>query len=264
MRDAESGADPPVPQRGQAHSAGTGISAVSTMAAMTKSQVGAAGRLLREMVAARRDGASAGAERGAAPRVVERARPARSVAAKVAAVGGVDDQTAALLRELTGRHLGADVGRWCGVYDALGGHRGGLPELLAAPPVAPVADDTLRPPAPRSVHHTLGLLLEHAEPEHAAAALAALPERVTTELLAGGTPPGAALLTAVVGHGDSRTRAALARHPRLDTRVLARLAAIGDAQVVAAVYRNPRTTQSLRRTIVQRLDTVPLDEALRA
>ncbi|WP_172625114.1 hypothetical protein [Streptomyces griseofuscus] len=32
---------------------------------------------------------------------------------------------------------------------------------------------------PRSVHHALGLLLEHAEPEHAAAALAALPERVT-------------------------------------------------------------------------------------
>ncbi|WP_199572351.1 hypothetical protein [Streptomyces murinus] len=229
---------------------------------MTKTQVGAAGRLLREMVAARRD--SAGPERGGALRVVERARPARSVAAKVAAAGGVDDETAALLRELTGRHLGADVDRWCGLYDALGGHRGGLPELLAAPPVAPGSDDTLRPPAPRSVHHTLGLLLEHAAPEHAAAALAALPERVTTELLAGGTPPGAALLTAVVGHGDSRTRAALARHPRLDTRVLARLAAIGDARVVAAVYRNPRTTQSLRRTIVKRAETVPLDDALRA
>ncbi len=235
---------------------------MSTMAVMTKTQVGAAGRLLREMVAARRD--SAGPERGGALRVVERARPARSVAAKVAAAGGVDDETAALLRELTGRHLGADVDRWCGLYDALGGHRGGLPELLAAPPVAPGSDDTLRPPAPRSVHHTLGLLLEHAAPEHAAAALAALPERVTTELLAGGTPPGAALLTAVVGHGDSRTRAALARHPRLDTRVLARLAAIGDARVVAAVYRNPRTTQSLRRTIVKRAETVPLDDALRA
>ncbi|MFH9938997.1 hypothetical protein ACH4OT_06695 [Streptomyces murinus] len=229
---------------------------------MTKTQVGAAGRLLREMVAARRD--SAGPERGGALRMVERARPARSVAAKVAAAGGVDDETAALLRELTGRHLGADVDRWCGLYDALGGHRGGLPELLAAPPVAPGSDDTLRPPAPRSVHHTLGLLLEHAAPEHAAAALAALPERVTTELLAGGTPPAAALLTAVVGHGDSRTRAALARHPRLDTRVLARLAAIGDARVVAAVYRNPRATQSLRRTIVERLDTVPLDDVLRA
>ncbi|MGM9335839.1 hypothetical protein [Streptomyces murinus] len=229
---------------------------------MTKTQVGAAGRLLREMVAARRDSASA--ERGGVLRVVERARPARSVAAKVAAAGGVDDETAALLRELTGRHLRADVDRWCGLYDALGGHRGGLPELLAAPPVAPRSDDTLRPPAPRSVHHTLGLLLEHAAPEHAAAALAALPERVTTELLAGGTPPSAALLTAVVGHGDSRTRAALARHPRLDTRVLARLAAIGDARVVAAVYRNPRTTQSLRRTIVKRAETVPLYDVLRA
>ncbi|MEV7505860.1 hypothetical protein [Streptomyces sp. NPDC093018] len=231
---------------------------------MTKTQVGAAGRLLREMVAARRDNESAGPEHGVVLRVVQRARPARSVAAKVAAAGGVDDETAALLRELTQRHLGADVGRWCGVYEALAGHRGGLPELLAAPPVAPVSKGTLRPPAPRSVHHTLGLLLEHAEPEHAAAAFAALPERVTTELLAGGALPGTALLTAVVGYGDSRTRAALARHPRLDTRVLARLAAIGDARVVAAVYRNPRTTQSLRRTIVERLGTVPLDDTLRA
>lgn len=119
---------------------------MSTMAVMTKTQVGAAGRLLREMVAARRD--SAGPERGGALRVVERARPARSVAAKVAAAGGVDDETAALLRELTGRHLGADVDRWCGLYDALGGHRGGLPELLAAPPVAPGSGDTLRPPRP--------------------------------------------------------------------------------------------------------------------
>ncbi|MFF5158438.1 hypothetical protein ACFY3N_19765 [Streptomyces sp. NPDC000348] len=127
-----------------------------------------------------------------------------------------------------------------------------------------MSDDTLRPPAPRSVHRTLGLLLEHTEPRHAAAALAALPERVTAELLAGGTPPAPALVAAVIDHGDIRTRAALARHPRLDTRILARLAAVGDAQVAAAVYRNPRTTQSLRRTIAERLDTVPLDDALRA
>ncbi|MFF8995649.1 hypothetical protein ACF09H_38120 [Streptomyces sp. NPDC014983] len=234
---------------------------------MTKTQVGAAGRLLREMAAAGRDAKGAGPRDGAALRAVERARPARSVAAEVAAVGGVDDETASLLSELTRRHLGADAGRWRGLHDALAGHRGDLPELLAAPPMPPtppMSDDTLRPPAPRSVHRTLGLLLEHAEPQHAAAAFAALPERVTTELLAGGTAPGDALLTAVVDHGDTRTRAALARHPRLDTRVLARLAAVGDAQVAAAVYRNPRTTQSLRRTIVERLDTVPLDDALRA
>ncbi|GLX49554.1 hypothetical protein Shyhy01_25040 [Streptomyces hygroscopicus subsp. hygroscopicus] len=231
---------------------------------MTKTQVGAAGRLLREMVAAGRDTEGASTRSGAALRAVEGARPARSVAAKVAAAGGVDDETAALLRELTRRHLGADAGRWCGLHDALAGHRGSLPELLAAPPVPSTPDDALRPPAPRSVHRTLGLLLEHAEPQHAAAAFAALPERVTTELLAGGALPGAALLTAVVHHGDTRTRAALARHPRLDTRVLARLVAVGDAQVAAAVYRNPRTTQSLRRTIAERLDTVPLDDALRA
>lgn len=68
----------------------------------------------------------------------------------------------------------------------------------------------------------------------------------------------------MLDHGDSRSRAALARHPRLDTRVLARLAAIGDARVSAAVYRNPRTTASLRRAIAHRTGTVPLDGALPA
>ncbi|MFE0450274.1 hypothetical protein ACFW2D_03090 [Streptomyces sp. NPDC058914] len=231
---------------------------------MTETQVRAAERLLREMVRRGRDAESADLCSGAALRAVERARPARSVAAKVAAAGGVDDETAAYVRELTGRHLGADAARWCGLHDALAGHRGSLPELLAAPPVPAVSDDTLRPPAPRSVHRTLGLLLEHTEPRHAAAAFAALPERVTTELLAGGTPPAPTLVAAVIDHGDMRTRAALARHPRLDTRILARLVAVGDAQVAAAVYRNARTTQSLRRTIAERLDTVALDDALRA
>jgi len=243
----------------------TGLSvAVSSMATMTKTQVGAAGRLLRAMVGAGQEAEDAGPGSGAALRVVERARPARSVVAKVAAAGGVDDEASACLKQLAERHLGADGTRWRGLHDALVGYGGSLPELLAAPPVPPESDGTLRPPAPRSVHRTLGLLLEHAEPRHAAAAFAALPERVTTELLAGGTHPAPTLVAAVVEHGDTRTRAALARHPRLDTRVLARLVAVGDAQVAAAVYRNPRTTQSLRRTIVDRLDTVPLDNALRA
>ncbi|CAM5645714.1 Secreted protein OS=Streptomyces griseomycini OX=66895 GN=FHS37_006547 PE=4 SV=1 [Streptomyces griseomycini] len=238
--------------------------AVSSMATVTKTQVGAAERLLRETVRAGRDAESTGLCGGAALRAVERARPARSAAAKVAAAGGADDDTAAYLRELAGRHLGGDAARWCGLHDALAGHRGSLPELLAASPVPAVSGDALRPPAPRSVHRTLGLLLEHTEPRHAAAAFAALPERVTTELLAGGTLPAPTLVAAVIDHGDTRTRAALARHPRLDTRFLARLVAVGDAQVAAAVYRNPRTTQSLRRTVVERLDAVPLDDALRA
>ncbi|MFE8938130.1 hypothetical protein ACFYNX_11620 [Streptomyces sp. NPDC007872] len=231
---------------------------------MTKTRVGAAGELLRELVGAGREPEGAGPPGGAALRAVERTRPARSVAAEVAAAGGVDDRAAAYLGELTERHLGADTARWCGLHDALAGHRGGLPELLAVPPAPPVADGTLRPPAPRSVHRTLGLLLAHADPRHAAAAFAALPERVTTELLAGGSPPAPALVAAVVDHGDTRTRAALARHPRLDSRVLARLVAVGDARVSAAVYRNPRATPSLRRTVVERLDAVPLDDALRA
>ncbi|MEV5321629.1 hypothetical protein AB0K92_28960 [Streptomyces sp. NPDC052687] len=231
---------------------------------MTKTQVGATERLLREMTRAGQEAQDAGPPKGAALTVVQRVRPARSVAAEVAGTGGADEEAAAWLRQVTGRHLGADGTRWRDLHDALVGYPGSLPELLAAPPAPPESDGTLRPPAPRSVHRTLGLLLQHAEPRHAAAAFAALPDRVATELLAGGTHPAPTLVTAVVEHGDSRTRAALARHPRLDTRVLARLVAVGDAEVAAAVYRNPRTTQSLRRTIVDRLDTVPLDPALRA
>ncbi|WP_158822182.1 hypothetical protein [Streptomyces sp. NRRL F-5727] len=236
---------------------------------MTRTQVGAAVRLLRARATADRETENADPPSGAALRSVEQTRPARSVAAKVAAAGGADAETALLLHELAKRHLGGHPALWCALHDALVGHRGGLPDLLAAlvpqaPPARPAADGPLRPPAPRSVHLTLGLLLEHAEPQHAAAALAALPERVTTELLAGGTLPPPALVDAVVDHGDTRTRAALARHPRLDTRVLARLAGAGDPHVTAAVYRNPRTTQSLRRTIAERFDTVPLDDTLRA
>ncbi|MFF9198341.1 hypothetical protein ACF09L_24310 [Streptomyces sp. NPDC014779] len=236
---------------------------------MTRTQVGAVGRLLRALIGTvpERDPEpeGAGREGGGALGAVERTRPARGVAAGVATAGGPDAETGALLRKLTERHLGADPDRWCALRDALATYRGELPALLAdLPAPTPAAEGEVRPPAPRSVHRTLGLLLEHAEPRHAATALAALPERVTTELLAGGPLPAPALVTAVVDHGDTRTRAALARHPRLDARDLARLAAVGDAGVTAAVYRNPRTTPSLRRTIADRFDTVPLDDTLRA
>ncbi|MFF8600055.1 hypothetical protein ACF065_25160 [Streptomyces sp. NPDC015232] len=236
---------------------------------MTRTQVGAVGRLLRAMIGTvperEPEPEGAGREGGGALGAVERTRPARGVAAGVAAAGGADVEAAGLLGELTESHLGADPDRWCALHDALATYRGELPALLAdLPAPTPAADGEVRPPAPRSVHRTLGLLLEHAEPRHAATALAALPERVTAELLAGGSLPAPALVTAVVEHGDTRTRAALARHPRLDARDLARLAALGDARVTAAVYRNPRTTPSLRRTIAERIYTVPLDDTLRA
>lgn len=238
---------------------------MAVMAVMSATRAGAAERMLRGILDAARGTDGTGPEEEvAALRAVERARPARTVAAKVAAAGGADAQAGEALRELTRHHLGADVGRWRGLYDALPGYRGELPALLAEQPTPLEPGDTLRAPAPRSVHATLGLLLEHAEPCDAAAALAALPERVTADLLAGGAPPAPALVAAVLDHGDSRSRAALARHPRLDTRVLARLAAIGDARVSAAVYRNPRTTASLRRAIAHRTATVPLDGALLA
>nr|PPQ57538.1 hypothetical protein C5F59_13180 [Streptomyces sp. QL37] len=233
-------------------------------------QAGPAGRVLRALL-----GTSTGTpgsaepapeEAGTALRAVQRTHPARTAAAKVAAAGGADRETALLLRELAGRHLGGDAERWRGLHDALVDHQGTLPALLADSPVPakPPAEGAVVPPAPRSVHATLGLLLEHVEPRHAAVALAGLPERVAAELLAGGALPASSLVTAVLDHGDSRVRAALARHPRLDTRVLARLLAVGDSEVAAAVYRNPRATQSLRRTVAHRLPAEPMDDTLRA
>ncbi|MFF4403296.1 hypothetical protein [Streptomyces sp. NPDC001404] len=199
-------------------------------------------------------------------RALEAARPARTAAARIAAAGGVDEQTARRLRELVEQHLGDRAERWLGVHDALAGHRGTVPALLAAapPPAPPLAPGEVRSPAPGSAHDTLALLLEQARPEHAAAALAALPDRTVEGLLAGGALPGPALVTAVTDHGDSRTRTALARHPRIDPRVLARLLTSADARVGAAVYRNPRATPSLRRTLAHGLDAVPMDAALRA
>ncbi|MFB0633278.1 hypothetical protein [Streptomyces sp. AB3(2024)] len=203
---------------------------------------------------------------GSALRAVEEARPARTVGADVAAAGGADDEAAARLRELIRDHLAGRPDRWLALRDALATHRGTLPALLAdVPDPAPAAGPgTVRKPVPRSVDVTLELLLEHTGPEEAAAVLAALPDRAVEELLSGGPLPGPGLVAAVTGHGDTRTRTALARHSRIDSRVLARLLATGDPRVGAAVYRNPRCTQSLRRTLAHRLDRVPMDTDLRA
>ncbi|WP_158939569.1 hypothetical protein [Streptomyces sp. NRRL S-87] len=203
---------------------------------------------------------------GAAARAVARTRPARTVAAAVAAAGGPDEDAVRRLAALVRDHLAGSPGRWLGVHDALAGHRGTLPDLLAdvPPPAPPAAPGVVRVPAPRSVQATLALLLEHTPPQDAAAALAVFPDDTLDLLLATGPVPGPVLTDAVAGHGDTRTRTALARHTRLDARVLARLLDTGDPRVGAAVYRNPRATQTLRRTLAGRLDDVPMDEGLYA
>ncbi|MFJ8159769.1 hypothetical protein ACIRBY_02440 [Streptomyces sp. NPDC096136] len=232
---------------------------------MSNSQSSPVSRAVRAALASPRPAAD-GAAPGAALRVVEEARPARTVAAGVAAAGGVDGDTARRLRGWVADLLADRTDRWLGVHDALAGHRGTLPGLLAdvPPPAPPAAPGEVRRPVPRSVHTTLALLLEHARPEWAAAALAVLPARTRDALLGGGPLPGPVLVTAVTEHGDPAARAVLAGHPRLDARVLARLLAVGDAAVAAAVYRNPRCTMSLRRTVAGRLAQLPMDEGLRA
>ncbi|MFI9724300.1 hypothetical protein ACIHFE_32465 [Streptomyces sp. NPDC052396] len=235
---------------------------------MRGSQDSSATQAVRTILASSRtgEGEEARGAGSAALRALEEARPARTVAARIATAGGADGEVARRLQELVEQRLGDHAGRWLGVHDALAGYRGTLPALLAdAPqPAAPAASGEVRSPVPRSVHDTFALLLEHARPRQAARALTVLPDRTVQGLLAGGALPGPALVTAVTEHGDSRTRTALARHPRLDTRVLARLLEVGDARVGAAVYRNPRATQSLRRTLAHRLDSAPMDQALRA
>ncbi|MCX5195455.1 hypothetical protein OOK31_16345 [Streptomyces sp. NBC_00249] len=232
---------------------------------MTYSHDSSAGQVLRTLLASTPAPAPS-VPMGTGLRLVAEGRPARTVGAGVAAAGGVDGETAALLRQLVREHLGDRAERWLGAHDALAAHKGTLPALLAeVPPPAPAAaPGEVRAPAPRSVHTTLALLLEHAPAEHAAVALAALPDRTLDALLASGSLPGPVAVRAVTEYGDSRIRVALARHSRLDTRVLARLVAVGDARVGAAVYRNPRATQSLRRTLAHRSAAVPMDAELRA
>ncbi|MEW2414802.1 hypothetical protein AB0953_13885 [Streptomyces sp. NPDC046866] len=240
---------------------------------MSTSYDSSAAPTLRSLLVPRRE-APAAAPAGAALRAVVEGRPARAAAGALATAGGPDAETAQHLEALVRERLGGDGDRWLGLHDALATHRGTLPELLAdvpppaapapAPAPAPARHGALRRPAPRSVHATLALLLEHARPQDAAAALAALPDRTLDGLLATGSLPGPAVTAAVTEYGDARTRTALARHTRLDSRVLARLLDTGDPQVGAAVYRNPRATQSLRRTLVHRLDRIPMDEALHA
>ncbi|MEU5162638.1 hypothetical protein AB0G74_23930 [Streptomyces sp. NPDC020875] len=164
------------------------------------------------------------------------------------------------LAVLVERHLAADPRRWRGLHDRLGAFPGTLPDLLASAPV-PVADAPL-PPA--STTATLALLLEHTPPAWAVAAVAALPDRTVKDLLSRGTAPGPVLTGAVLRYGDSRTRTALAHHPRLDARTLKDLVAADDPRVNAAVYGNARCTPSLRRTIAHAVDRVPLDPGLRA
>ncbi|MFJ9641845.1 hypothetical protein [Streptomyces sp. NPDC101206] len=232
---------------------------------MSTSHGSSAAQTLRTLLALPRQTPGEPVASGAA-RAVEDTRPARTAAAAVAAAGGADESTARLLGALVRDHLGGTAERWLGVHDALAAHRGTLPQLLAAAPqpVPPARPGGIRPPAPRSAHATLALLLEHTPPEDAAAALAALPDRSLDALLATGALPGPTVTAAVVDHGDARTRSALARHTRLDSRVLARLLDTADPAVGAAVYRNPRATQSLRRTLARRLDRIPMDPRLYA
>ncbi|MGW8883823.1 hypothetical protein [Streptomyces sp. NPDC055749] len=198
---------------------------------------------------------------GLATELVRRARPARTLAGHLLGALRPGSAADALLCELTEQHLAGDPERWRGLHDALATSRHTLPELLAARP-APADGPTVLPP--KSVCDTLGLLLERTVPRHAAAALTALPDRTVEGLLAGGSLPGPVLSAAVTRHGDSRARTVLARHPRIDARVLKELVAADDPAVNAAVYRNARCTPSLRRAIVHAMHRVPLDEALRA
>ncbi|WP_338930586.1 hypothetical protein WEB32_01965 [Streptomyces netropsis] len=193
--------------------------------------------------------------------LVERVRPARATAGLLGPAVVPEGRAAARLRDLAERHLGTDPVRWRGVHDALGTYRGTLPELLAAEP-KPATDPIPLPP--RTVPATLCLLLEHAPPEHTAAALPALPDTTLRNMLSTGSLPGPALTAAVADRGDRRSRTALAGHPRLDARVLKRLIAADDPAVNATVYRNPRCTPSLRRAIAHATHRVPLERALRA
>lgn len=205
-----------------------------------------------------------GADDSLAVARIRSTRPARRLARDLPGALPPASAAAVLLGELTDRHLAGSGARWRRLHDVLTTSPDTLPELLAAlPEPSDVEGDRL---PPKSVCDTVALLLEHAAPAHAAVALTALPERTLETILASGSLPGPSLTSAVVLHGDSRTRTALARHPRIDARVLKQLVAAGDPKVNAAVYRNNRCTPSLRRAVVHAhaRGHVALDDTLRA
>ncbi|MEU9861553.1 hypothetical protein AB0D99_11795 [Streptomyces sp. NPDC047971] len=195
--------------------------------------------------------------------LVRSTRPARTLTRHLVGTPPPASEAALLLAALIERHLAGAPKRWRRLHDALGTSPHTLPELLADLPEPREGADRL---PPRSVPDTLALLLELTPHEEAAAALTALPDRTVETVLAGGTLPGPALTLAVTRHGDSRTRAALARHPRIDARALKQLLGAEDPTVYAAVYRNNRCTPSLRRAVVDAhaRSRVLLDPTLRA
>ncbi|MFV8132682.1 hypothetical protein [Streptomyces syringium] len=254
--DAPEPRDAPEPEAGK-HGGG-GVAPGAALRAALAAPGTPAPALGRLAAAARQAGAL---DDELAAELVERARPARALAGLLGPAVIPDGRAAARLRDLAARHLGTDPARWRGVHDALGTYRGTLPELLAAEP-KPATDPIPLPP--RTVPATVCLLLEHAPPEHAAAALPTLPDTTLRDMLATGSLPGPALTATVADRGDRRSRAALAGHPRLDARVLKRLIAADDPAVSAAAYRNPRCTPSLRRAIAHATHRVPLERGLRA
>ncbi|MFB7668654.1 hypothetical protein ACFC1R_32835 [Kitasatospora sp. NPDC056138] len=230
--------------------------------------------------------------------LVERAGPARLLPGLLEGADDPGGLIAARLGDLLRRHLGGAPGRWLAVQAALTSYRGTLPELLtAAALTAPdpdgpdctgpdLADPELTGPGlsqgsepaaagPAAVQspsgtadRALAFLLGHADPADLATVLPRLSDRTVTGILAGGTLPSPALCSAVAAHGDTRTRSALARHPRADSRLLKQLVAADDPAVNVLVYRHPRATPSLRRTIAAgtphtpgRTGPVPLDAA---
>ncbi len=195
--------------------------------------------------------------------LLEQARPARVLPALLAGATGREGPLTSRLEQLVAKHLGPDPQRWSEVQGALATHRGTLPDLLAED-LPPAVEGRSAPP--RAVYAALALLLGHADPRDLADVLPHLDDTTVTELLAGGSQPPARLVEAVTAYGDSRTRAALARHPRLDARVLRQLVTADDPAVNAVVYRNPRATPSLRRAIAAgtpytpgRTQPVPVD-----
>ncbi|KJK56644.1 hypothetical protein [Saccharothrix sp. ST-888] len=265
----------------------------------------AAARAVRESLAGPRRGGlaalvaearTAGAlDAALALELVERARPARLLPGLVEGADDPAGLVAARLGDLLRRRLGGVPERWLAVQAALPSHRGTVPELLAEaeltdpgftgpeltagsePPAAgptAVQSSAARPtsgepaPPPRSADRALAFLLGHADPADLATVLPRLSDRTVTGILAGGALPFPGLCAAVAAHGDTRTRSALARHPRADARLLKQLVTADDPTVNVLVYRHPRATPSLRRTIAGgtphtpgRTEPVPVDAA---
>jgi hypothetical protein len=186
----------------------------------------------------------------AALRLIRRMAPGGSGAYRE----GVQD-----LAKLVDRRLGADPAAWRRLTELLPGHTGTLPELLerAAEAAGGDAGAAGVPAVPAGLAGDLRHLLVLLPDERFAALLPHLHPRTVADLARFGARLPREYVGTAVAVSTHRQRLALARARWARPELHDALLALGDSEIAAAVYLNPRASVALRCRIMRDADRVP-------